>query len=118
MKIPSFILRKLYVPGSLAARDAGLRFVLRNTLATATLTGLRSARVDAREVAPSGVRVRLGGEEVRGDEARTLLFPRHADAEVLVDAPAPAGRAKVRLVVESAEFGELAIDFEDEVARG
>ena len=37
--IPEFVLRKLFVPGSLRACEEGFEFQLNNTLAPVTLTG-------------------------------------------------------------------------------
>jgi hypothetical protein len=120
VKIPSFVLRQLYVPGSLARDGDGLRFLLRNTLATATLTGLRALTVDGRPVAREQVEVRIGERVLRaGDVAdgAAVEFPRHAEAEVRVAGAAAAGpKAKVRLEALSKEFGELVIQFDDAVA--
>ena len=38
--IPEFVLRKLYIPGSLKAWEGGFELQLNNTLAPVTLTGL------------------------------------------------------------------------------
>jgi hypothetical protein len=45
-----------------------------------------------------------------------VVFPRGSEAHVRIAQPAPPGKLKVRLVTESAEFGELVIEFEDEAA--
>lgn len=118
MRIPSFVLKKLYVRGSLRRSDGGLRFVLRNTLASATLTELRSLRVDNRQVPPERVRVRLGGREVKVTEVTSenpLVFARNEEVEVLVEGGTPPGKVKVRLEAQSAEFGQLVIEFEDDL---
>lgn len=119
MKIPSFVLRKLYVKGSLARDDAGgARFVLKNTLATATLTGLRALKVDGKAVPPSQVRVRVAGKDVNAADVREdnpLVFERNADAEIAMEEGPPGPRAKVRVEALSAEFGELIIEFEDDL---
>jgi hydroxymethylglutaryl-CoA reductase (NADPH) len=117
VKIPSFVLKKLYVRGSLRAEPRGLRFTLRNTLASASLTGVRRLTVAGQDVPAERVRVRVGAAEV--DLASVspelpFVFPRNGEAEVLVLGPPPDGRVKVRLEADSAEFGELLIEFEDE----
>lgn len=116
MRIPSFVLRKLYVRGSLRRDDGGVAFTLRNTLATATLTELRRLRIDGRDVPPGDVRVAVAGREVDAGAVRLdapLVFPRNADAEVRVAPAALGARASVRLEVLSQEFGELVIEFDD-----
>lgn len=118
MKIPSFVLRKLYVHGSLAIEDGDLRFVLKNTLATATLTGLRALKVDGVPIPPSRIRVAVAGKAVNAADVREdqpLVFERNAEAEVRIEDLQPGERAKVRLEALSAEFGELVIEFEDAV---
>lgn len=119
MKIPAFVLRKLYVKGSLRADGVAMRFTLRNGMATASLTQLKSLRVDNRDVPAARVRVRLGGREVDLQHVSAeapLVFGRGEDAEVRVDGPVAPGKAHVKLVAQSAEFGELVIEFEDDVA--
>jgi hypothetical protein len=118
MRIPAFVLRKLYVPGSLRREPDGVRFVLRNTLATATLTELRSLRVAGQEVPPGSIRVRVEGADVdlaRVSAEAPWVFRRTADAEVHVRVPVAQGAAQVRLEALSAEFGELLIEFEDQL---
>lgn len=119
MKIPAFVLRQLYVKGSLARIPGGARFKLHNSLATATLTGLKALKVDGKALPAELVQVRLGGRDVDAAEVRPeapVVFERNAEAEVAMK-EAPAGaRAKVRLEALSAEFGELVIEFEDAVA--
>jgi hypothetical protein len=119
VKIPAFVLKRLYVPGSLRSTDEGLAFVLRNHMATATLTELRALRINGRDVAPAQARVRVGGVELDVQHvtaAAPLVFGRGDDAEVQVRGLAVAGPTKVRLEVQSAEFGELVIEFEDRPA--
>jgi hypothetical protein len=119
VKIPTFVLKRLYVAGSLRAAGDGLRFTLHNHMATATLTELRKLAIAGHEMAPERVRVRVGGRDVdvlHVSAEEPLVFARGEDVEVHVQGARPGGRTKVRLEARSAEFGELVIEFEDEVA--
>lgn len=118
MKIPSFVLRKLYVKGSLATDGEDTRFRLRNTLAGATLTGLTGLKVDGKPFPVSRVRFSGEGREVSAAEVREdnpQAFPRDAEVEVRLEGLRLGGHAKVRLEAMSAEFGELTIEFDDDV---
>jgi hypothetical protein len=115
MRIPAFVLRQLYVKGSLRA-GPDVRFTLQNNLAAATLTALKEAKVAGQPVPLDQVSMELGGatHDHTASPDKPVVFPRGAEAHVRVGQPAPPGRLKVRLVTESAEFGELVIEFEDE----
>jgi len=117
MKIPAFVLRQLYVKGSLRAGDE-VRFTLTNSLAAATLTALKEVRVAGQAVPLERVSMELDGatHDHTTSADKPVVFPRGAEAHVRVAQPAPVGKLKVRLVTESAEFGELVIEFEDEAA--
>jgi len=61
MAVPEFLVRKLYVPGSLAELEEGFAFVLRNTFAPATVQSL-ALEVDGTLVPPAAVSLtRVGG---------------------------------------------------------
>jgi hypothetical protein len=118
MRIPAFVLKKLYVQGSLQRESGGLRFVLRNSLASATLTGMRHLQLDGQDVAPGQVAVSVDGQAVEAERVspeRPVVFGRGKDAEVRVRGVQPGRRARVRVEVESAEFGALVIEFEDDL---
>lgn len=50
MKVPEFILRKLYVRGSLRSTPNGFEFLLRNTLGSGYTTKLLPLQVDGNEL--------------------------------------------------------------------
>ena len=54
MAVPEFLVRKLYVPGSLAELEEGFAFVLRNTFAPATVQSL-AIEVDGTLAPPAAV---------------------------------------------------------------
>lgn len=113
MRIPAFVLRQLYVKGSLRAGQ-DVRFTLLNSLASATLTGVKEVRIGGQAVPPERVTLELGGVAHGHAAPGGLVFPRQAEARVRIAHAAPPGKLEVRIVAESKEFGELAIEFEDE----
>ena len=117
MKIPTFVLKRLYVKGSLRATGDGIAFTLHNHMATATLTELRRLTIAGEAIAPERVRVRIGEREADVQHvtaSQPLLFPRGEDAVVEVRGAVQKGSMKVKLEAQSAEFGELVIEFEDD----
>ncbi|MCA1814416.1 MAG: hypothetical protein LC624_10775 [Halobacteriales archaeon] len=115
MKIPAFVLRQLYVKGSLRA-GGEVRFTLHNSLAAATLTALKEVKVGGQAVPLDRVSMELDGatHDHTTSPDKPVVFPRGAEAHVCVAQAAQPGELKVRLVTESAEFGELVIEFEDD----
>lgn len=61
--IPSFILRKLYVKGSLRATHNGFAFDLKNTIAPGTITALNGLTVDGCTISPDHITVHLPGRD-------------------------------------------------------
>jgi hypothetical protein len=53
--IPPFVLRKLYVKGSLRAEDDGFTLELKNTIAPATITAFTGLDVDGQATDPAQV---------------------------------------------------------------
>ena len=60
LAVPSFMLKKLYVHGSLKNTAAGFELTLKNILAPGTIIGLNSLKVDGREVTLENIRVLSG----------------------------------------------------------
>jgi hydroxymethylglutaryl-CoA reductase (NADPH) len=63
LKIPSLILKQLYTFGSLANTPEGVRLTLKNRLSDATVTGIRSIRIDGMEAPHGGIEIDLGEDE-------------------------------------------------------
>jgi hypothetical protein len=57
--IPSTVLKKLYVQGSLRAKDDGFVFDLKNLIAPATITGIEGLEVNGDRVDDSRVTISL-----------------------------------------------------------
>ncbi len=55
--IPPFVLKKLYVKGSLRAEDDGFAFDIKNTIAPATLVAFTGLDVDSQAMSPVQVTI-------------------------------------------------------------
>lgn len=106
--IPEFVLRKLFVPGSLKPTEGGFEFQLNNTFAPVTLVGL-AVWTDGNAVALDGISLCVAGQTPRlatgiGGE-QPLSLP--VNELVCVQVPAPIPHKKLTLRAETREAGAL-----------
>jgi hydroxymethylglutaryl-CoA reductase (NADPH) len=114
--IPPFLLKQLYVKGSLRSVGDGVEFRLNNHLASATITGLR-LWFDGVEVSEEAITI------VQGDEARPLTdvgpespfhFSAGAEAVVRVSGLSlETGAHAVTVVPATREIGEVTVSVDD-----
>ncbi len=119
MKVPAFMLKKLYVPKSLHNEPGGFAFQIKNTLVPATLLGLPEVAVDGEAVEPKRLQVTMDGEVHTTENTtpdRTATFKKDMVVDVRVNGPTlPPGRHVVHLKVKSKEFDVLEFDVDDTV---
>nr|HID13613.1 hypothetical protein [Anaerolineae bacterium] len=116
--IPPFILKKLYVKGSLRAEGDGFAFDIRNTIAPATITAFTGLDVDGQAMDPAQVAlIPPSGNPRPMSEVSTqapLLFPIGATVTLRVAGktlePGPH-EIVIRVVVQ--EVGPLDIPVSD-----
>jgi len=117
--VPSFLLKKLYLKGSLRNTERGFEFRIKNTLAPGTIVGLASLRVDGREVPLEVVTVAWEGGEARAAEVSPespLSFGLNVEATLRVEGEQlPAGAHQISLTVVTKEVGKLTIPIADSV---
>ncbi|MBC7223069.1 MAG: hypothetical protein H5T59_02135 [Anaerolineae bacterium] len=115
--IPAFMLKKLYVKGSLSNVEDGFQLTLKNTLAPGTIIGFKPLVVDGQEYTPEQITVTSGAKSVSASEispSRPYPFPVGSTATVHVVAePLSAGEHALALAVETREVGELKIEVSD-----
>lgn len=63
MQVPEFLLRRLYVKGSLRAQDGGFAFDLQNSLGSGYAEGVMPLTVDGAELPVDAARFIVDGEE-------------------------------------------------------
>ncbi len=118
--IPSFLLKKLYVPGSFKNTPTGFQLSLRNTLAPGTLLGVSPLQIDGRDIPLEHVWFVVGAQApVRASEIAPTApstFPLNLVVTFQVDdQPLAPGRHRVSVVFNTKEAGELKIDAEDSI---
>jgi hypothetical protein len=63
MRVPDFLVRQLYVPGSLQREGDGFRMQARNVIGEGTLTGIGRMSVDGTEIDLASVTATRDGDE-------------------------------------------------------
>lgn len=119
MKVPSFMLKKLYVSDSLEAAGDGFQFKLKNTLATATIVEPPEIFVDGEAVAQEDITFVVGDEEIKGADVTdedTFKLEKGIESAVRADGPSlDAGAHKLRIKVATKEWDTLDFEVEDSI---
>lgn len=126
MFIPRYLLRQLYVKGSLENVDIngdgvldGAKIKLRNTLGGGTVRGRLRAIIDGEEVPPERILIEFKGERMRASEAagRSMYVAVGDEIDIFFElgkALAP-GEHKIELELDVQELGPVGFDFTDVV---
>jgi hydroxymethylglutaryl-CoA reductase (NADPH) len=119
MSVPSFLLKKLYVKGSLKNTADGFEFALKNNLAPGSLIGLGPITLDGADIAPAAITMKSAQGQVRGDQISSrspVLFGMNVEAKIFVQGPQLApGAHHVVVAVMTREIGRIEIDLTDNV---
>ena len=119
MRVPAFLLRRLYVSRSLRNTGDGWAFTLRNSIAGGEATGLEPLVLDGTTLTPEQCffvydEELISFDQVNGDNRFGLQAGRDIDIRVSGEALA-AGTHTVEMAFEVPGIGRLAFDFTDEV---
>ena len=120
VSVPSFLLRRLYVKGSLKNAADGFEFELRNGLGSGYALRVHPLTVDGAEIAASASRfVMEDGATVRFDEvseANTLTLALNKSIWVRVsDAQLERGARKIGMGFDVPGLGTMRFDFTDAI---
>ncbi len=117
MAVPSFLLKKLYVKGSLKNTEKGFELALRNNLAPGSLIGLGPLTVDETSYPPSAITMKSGTMEWKGDQITSkspLNFGLNVEVKIVVEgAPLTPGTHHVVFSVLTREVGRIEFDVTD-----
>ncbi|MDI7275830.1 MAG: hydroxymethylglutaryl-CoA reductase [Anaerolineae bacterium] len=117
MAVPSFLLKKLYVQGSLKNTENGFEFALRNNLAPGSLIGFFPLTVDDSTVPPQDLTFHTAQGEVRGDQVSSrspLTFGLNAEVRIAAQGKTlQPGSHHLILSVLTREVGRIDIDVTD-----
>jgi hypothetical protein len=118
--VPGFLLRRLYVKGSLRNSEAGFQFELLNKLGSGYARKMLPLTVDGAEVPLDRCSFSVDGKwflfsEVSPERPFTLAMNKSTVIAVK-DAPLSPGVHKVGMAFQVAGLGTLRFDFNDTVA--
>ncbi len=120
--VPAFILRRLYVKGSLHNREDGWGFKLKNSLGSGYGKELLPLSIDGEEVPRESSFFRLDGREVAFSEvteANTFSLKMNTEIPIYVRGPRlEPGAHKIGMGFVTPGFGKLGFDFTDAVQEG
>lgn len=118
--VPTFILRKLYVPGSLRNTDQGCRLQVKNTLAAGTISAIAPLVLDGVAQKPSAVEFSRDGEARSAADvspARPFAFKLNSVVTItLHGVTLPPGTHRLDIDVTTREAGRLKFDVSDTIA--
>ena len=120
MKIPAFLLRRLYVRGSLRATDEGFEFQLRNRLGSGYARRLKPLMLDGAELAMGATTFAVDGKSMTFDAVSRdrpfTLGMNKTTTIAFAGGRLVGGRHKIGMRFEVAGLGELGFDFSDVAA--
>ncbi|OLS31289.1 MAG: hypothetical protein ThorAB25_03780 [Candidatus Thorarchaeota archaeon AB_25] len=119
MQIPAFLLRKLYIKGSLENVEGGFSLKLKNSLSPGTTTAVAPIKVDGNEYSLDSLTIRSVDGEVLGSEVsaeNTFPIKVGVEIELIVKGdPLPEGEHTIDLALTTKEAGTLAFDVTDSI---
>lgn len=117
MRLPDFVLRKLYRRGSLRETgDGSFAFTLHNPLATATILGAPDIVVNGIHYAPHQVRSRLV-DLAAISPTNPYVFRKGGRVTLRLPGRLLRGGNRIHITVATKEFGEVEIYVEDKEAE-
>ncbi|UCC77164.1 MAG: hypothetical protein JSW37_02030 [Anaerolineales bacterium] len=119
--VPSFLLRKLYVKGSLRNTDTGFEVTIQNTLAPGTIVALAPLQVDGMEYPLHNIKAVLpDGRQVSAADVSAQAPVRFTIGDKVVirveGQPLSVGRHTLTIAPKTMEAGTLDIQAEDVIA--
>ncbi len=119
MQVPAFLLRRLYVKGSLRNEDGGFAFDLKNSLGSGYAEQVLPLTIDGEEVPPERAAFSVDGDHVRfadvsGERPFTLAM--HKVVTIGVDGKQlDAGKHKIGIGFIVTGMGKMQFDVTDAI---
>jgi len=122
MLFPKSLLRQLYTRGSLKNTEQGLQFSIKNRLANATLTSIKSIQINDTEVSLENLAIDiLNGQNYSPKQItkkNSIEFPLRKTINIIAkDINLESGTHKINIHFQAKPFGKLQFDVEDEVDK-
>ena len=120
--VPAFILRRLYVKGSLENTGDGWRFTLKNSLGSGYARGMQPLKIDDAEIPMSKSSFNQDGKDITFDQVtESNTFGLQMRKSIVISVAGPQlepGAHKVWMGFVVPGFGKIGFDFTDEVKVG
>jgi hypothetical protein len=118
--IPSFLLAKLYVKGSLKNSDTGFEFALKNIIDSTMLIGIGPISAAGKEYEGPAINMTVGDKTVNGAElSRSNSVPVRMGVPMKVTVTGDqlaSGQQKVTVTATTSDIGKIKFDISDNVA--
>lgn len=118
--IPSFLLAKLYVKGSLKNTDAGFEFSLKNIIDSTMLIGIGPISVGEKNYEGEAITMTTGDRTVNGAQlSRSNSVPVRMGMPLKVAVAGEqliAGAQKITVTATTSDIGKIKFDISDTVA--
>jgi hypothetical protein len=116
--IPAFILKKLYVSGSLQSHPEGISFEIRNGLGPGMLTRVNRIKLDETEFLPAQITFSIDDKLIPADTisetSPAALLMNQSAICILSGASLEVGAHKITLDLSTREAGALVITIQDQ----
>jgi hypothetical protein len=122
MQVPAFLLRRLYVKGSLRNENGGFAFDLKNSLGSGYAESVLPLTIDGAEVPRASATFFVEGEGVRFDEIssdKPMTLGMNKLVTITVDGQTlEAGKHKIGIGFVVTGMGKMAFDVTDAIVDG
>lgn len=119
MQIPTFLLRKLYVKGSLENVDDGFKFMLKNSISSGTAINIQPIKVNGNEYPLDSVTISSDDGSINGNEiSEENTFPIKVGLDLTIHIKGeqlPEGEYTIDISLSTKEVGKLAFDVTDSI---
>jgi len=119
VKVPSFILKKLYTKGSLKNIDDGFQFEIKNVLADATIISPMNISVDDSPIDSSKIILKSPEGEVPSNDIsinNSILFKVKTKVTVIVKGISlPPGEHRIHISTKTKEYGPVEFEIKDKI---
>jgi hypothetical protein len=118
--VPSFLLAKLYVKGSLKNTDLGFEFALKNIIDSTMLIGIGPISVGEKSYEDAAITMKVADKSINGaDLSRSNSVPVRMGVPIKVSITGEklaAGAQRVTVAATTSDIGKIKFDINDNVA--
>jgi hydroxymethylglutaryl-CoA reductase (NADPH) len=119
LQIPTFLLRKLYIKGSLENVDDGFKFKLKNSISSGTAVNIEPIKINGNEYPLEATIISSEDGEISGNEiSEENTFPIKVGLDITIHVKGnhlPEGEHTIDISLSTKEVGKLAFDVKDSI---